>query len=441
MIIVDTALRKRAEKGRPVMVAMVGAGAIGRGLASQIINHSTGMRLAVIANRTIENAVQALELSGVTDWKAVSNVAELNDCIARGITAVTDDLLLACEADGIEAVVDVLSDVEVVAKVALHAFAQGKHYLTMNAEADATFGLELRMRAEAAGVIYSVSDGDQPGVEMNLWRYVKGLGLEPLVCGNIKGLQDCRRNPTTQEGFAKTWKQGTKMVTSFADGTKISCEQACVANATGMCVEMRGMRGGDFHGSVEELRDSGRYDVEKLRKLGGVVDYVVGATPAAGVFVLAAHDDPLHRFNLKLYKMGAGPLYAFYAHTHICYFDTPSSIARMVLFRDTVIAAKEHKVDVVTIAKIDLKAGTVLDGIGGYHSYGVCENIGPSVRERMLPMGLSEGCRLLRDIRCDEAIGYDDVELPAGRLSDNLRDAMIERWSKGTKHLEAFSNR
>ena len=33
------------------------------------------------------------------------------------------------------------------------------------------------------------------------------------------------------------------MVTSFADGTKISFEQAIVANATGMRVEQRGMRG------------------------------------------------------------------------------------------------------------------------------------------------------------------------------------------------------
>lgn len=441
MILIDTALRKRAEKGRPVMVAMVGAGAIGRGVASQIINHAPGMRLTVIANRTLENAIKALEVSGVTEWKAVSNVTELNDCIARGITAVTDDLLLVCEADAIEVVMEVLSDVEIVGKVALHAFAHGKHYLTMNAEADATFGLELRTRAEAAGVIYSVADGDQPGLEMNLWRYVKGLGLEPLVCGNIKGLQDCRRNPTTQEGFAKKWNQGTKMVTSFADGTKISFEQACVANATGMCVEQRGMRGGDFPGTVEELRDSGRYDVEKLRKLGGVVDYVVGAQPAAGVFVLAAHDDPFHRFNLKLYKMGEGPLYAFYAHTHLCYFEVPSSLARLVLFRDTTIAAKEHKVDVVTIAKTDLKAGTVLDGIGGYHTYGVCENIGPSLSGKMLPMGLSEGCRLRRDIRCDEVIGYDDVEVPEGRLSDSLRKATIDRCMAGSRHLEAFSNR
>lgn len=217
------------------------------------------------------------------------------------------------------------------------------------------------------------------------------------------------------------------MVTSFADGTKISFEQACVANATGMCVSQRGMMGGDFKGHIDELCHSGRYDVEELRRLGGVVDYVVGSSPAAGVFVLAAHDDAFHKFNLKLYKMGEGPLYAFYAHTHLCYFDVPMSAARMVLFKDTVIAARQHKVDVVTVAKTDLQAGTVLDGIGGYHSYGTCENAPAAVEGRLLPMGLSEGCRLLRDIPCDAVITYDDVEVPAGRLIDELRGAMLKR--------------
>lgn len=429
MILVDTALKKREEEGRPIRVAMIGAGAIGRGVASQIVNHTNGMRLAVVANRTLANAVRALELSGVTNWKEVSDLTDLNDCVARGVTAVTEDLFLACEADGVDIILDVLSEVEIVAQVALHAFAHGKDYLTMNAEADATFGLELRKRAEAAGVIYSVSDGDQPGLEMNLWRYVRGLGMEPLVCGNVKGLQDVRRNPTTQEGFAKTWNQGVKMVTSFADGTKISFEQACVANATGMCVQQRGMLGGDFKGHVDELCHSGRYNVDELRALGGVVDYVVGATPAAGVFVLGAHSDDFHRFNLKLYKMGEGPLYCFYAHTHLCYFETPSSVARVVLFRDTVIAPLRHNVDVVTAAKTVLKAGTVLDGIGGYHTYGICENAPSAIAANLLPMGLSEGCRLLRDIPCDGVIHYDDVEIPAGRLGDSLRSGLLRRIS------------
>lgn len=427
MILVDTALRKREEEGRPLRIALVGAGAIGRGVASQIVNHTPGMRLVVLANRTPENALRALELAGAPGAKVVSARAELEERIAKGKISVVEDLMMACAADGVDVVVEVLSDVGAAAAVALHAFAHGKDYLTMNAEMDATFGLELALRAESAGVVYSVSDGDQPGVEMNLWRYVKGLGLEPLVCGNIKGLQDCRRNPTTQEGFARTWNQGVKMVTSFADGTKISFEQACVANATGMRVSRRGMIGGDFPGHIDELCRSGRYDVDELRSLGGVVDYVVGASPAAGVYVMAAHDDDFHRFNLRLYKMGEGPLYNFYAHTHLCYFDVASSAARVGLFKDPVIAARGHSVDVVTIAKTALKAGTVLDGIGGYHTYGTCENVSTVLGEGLLPMGLSEGCRLVRDIPCDGAIGYADVEVPEGRLIDRLREAQLQR--------------
>jgi len=187
------------------------------------------------------------------------------------------------------------------------------------------------------------------------------------------------------------------------------------------------MLGGDFKGHIDELCHSGRYDVDQLRSLGGVVDYVVGAMPAAGVFVLATHGDAFHRFNLKLYKMGDGPLYGFYAHTHLCYFETPLSAARIVLFKDTVIAPKSHKVDVLTIAKTDLEAGTVLDGIGGYHSYGTCENAPVSISGGFLPMGLSEGCQLRRDVPCDQAITYDDVIVPEGRLIDELRNAQLKR--------------
>src|SRR3546814_3203346 len=106
----------------------------------------------------------------------------------------------------------------------------------MNAELDGTLGPILKMKADRAGVIYSFSDGDQPGVQMNLYRFVAGLGVTPRLCGNIKGLHDPYRNPTTQRGFAEKWGQKSAMVASFADGTKISFEQSVVANGTGFRV-------------------------------------------------------------------------------------------------------------------------------------------------------------------------------------------------------------
>ena len=78
-------------------------------------------------------------------------------------------------------------------------------------------------------------------------------------------------------------------------------------------------------------------------------------------------------------------------------------------------------VDVVATAKIDLKVGQVLDGIGFYMTYGQCENADAVQAQSLLPMGLAEGCRLKRDVRRDQVLTYADVELPSGRMCDKLR--------------------
>lgn len=421
MILVDTALQQRAAAGRPVRVALIGAGFMARGVANQIVNSVPGMELVAISNRTIETARRAWREAGVEEFTEVSQAGALNDAITAGKPVVTDDALLLCEGEAIDVLIEVTGAIEFGAQFALKAIACGKDVVTMNAELDATVGSALQHHARKAGVIFSVSDGDQPGVELNLWRYVRSLGLTPLVCGNIKGLQDEYRNPTTQKAFAEKWGQNPYMVTSFADGSKISFEQACVANATGMSVELRGMRGGDFDGHVDELCQNGRYDIDRLRELGGVVDYVVKSRPSPGVFVFGTHDDPKQKHMLNLYKLGPGPLYSFYTPYHLCHFEVPLSAARVALFRDVVLAPVRPMVDVITLAKVDLKAGQTLDAIGGYLTYGQCEKYPVSRAENLLPQGLAEGCTLKRDLPRDTAITYDDVEVPPGRLCDQLR--------------------
>ncbi len=435
MFIVDTALQARAEAGNPVRVAMVGAGFMGRGIANQIVNSVPGMELVAISNRSLDGAKRAYTEAGIEDARVVNTVADLEATIAKGKYAVTDDALLLCRAEGIDAIVEVTGAIEFGAHVVLEAFAHKKHVILMNAELDGTIGPILKVYADKAGVILSACDGDQPGVQMNLYRFVKSIGLTPLLCGNIKGLQDPYRNPTTQEGFAKQWGQKAHMVTSFADGTKISFEQAIVANATGMTVAKRGMYGYDFNRHKDELVErfnlkytghiddcTKMYDVDQLKELGGIVDYVVGVRPGPGVFVFATHDDLKQQHYLNLYKLGEGPLYSFYTPYHLCHFEVPLSVARVVLFKDAVMAPiAGPKVDVITTAKIDLKAGETLDGLGYYMTYGECETAEITQKQRLLPIGLAEGCRLKRDIPKDQALTYDDVELPEGRLCDKLR--------------------
>jgi predicted homoserine dehydrogenase-like protein len=420
MIIVDTALQARQEAGNPVRVGLIGAGFMGRGIANQIANYVPGMELVAISNRTLSSAKQAYAEAGIEEIQVVNTVAQLESAIAQGKSAVTEDAELLCQADGIDVLIESTGHVEFGAQVTMQAIAHRKHMVLMNAELDGTVGPILKVYADQAGVLLTGCDGDQPGVQMNLYRFVKSIGLTPLLCGNIKGLQDRYRNPTTQEGFARQWGQTPHMVTSFADGTKISFEQAIVANATGMKVAQRGMLGYDYKGHVDEMTKM--YDIDQLKSLGGIVDYVVGAQPSPGVFVFATQDDPKQAHYLNYGKLGEGPLYSFYVPYHLTIFEVPLSAARVVLFNDVVIAPIAGQVvDVVTTAKVDLKTGGTIDGLGGYLTYGQCENADVVAAQNLLPMGLAEGCRLKRDVPKDQVLTYDDVELPKDRLAHKLR--------------------
>lgn len=429
MIIVDTALKARAEAGNPIKVGMIGAGFMGWGIANQIINYLPGMELVAVYSRSLKGARKAYAEAGIDDPLEVSTQGALEDAIRQGKPVITDSAELLCRAEGIDALIEVTGTIEFAAGVVLEAIANNKHIVLMNAELDATIGPILKTYADRAGVILSACDGDQPGVEANLFRYVKSIGLKPLVCGNIKGLQDPYRNPTTQAGFAKQWGQAAHMVTSFADGTKISFEQAIVANATGMKVSQRGMIGRDFKGHIDELTQV--YDVDQLKSWGGIVDYVVGAQPSPGVYVIGLMEDPKQQHYLRYYKKGDGPLYSFYTPYHLCHLEVPLSVARVVLFQDVVLAPIAGPlVDVVAVAKTNLEAGSILDGIGYYMTYGQCENSEIVQAERLLPMGLAEGCRLKRNISRDQVLTYDDVELPPGRLCDKL-------WSEQNSYFGA----
>ncbi len=421
MILVDKALEKRQAENNPIRVALVGAGFMGRGIALQIIHSVPGLRLVAIANRHLEGAGRAYREAGVESPCAVETEAQLEAAIARGHYAITDNALLVCRAANVDAIMEVTGAVEFGARVVLEAIRHGKHVVTMNAELDGTVGPILKVYADKAGVIYTGADGDQPGVILNLYRFVKGIGVRPVLCGNIKGLHDPYRNPTTQAGFARRWGQTPSMVTSFADGTKISFEQAIVANATGMRVAKRGMFGPTVDAGTPIQEAVNEYPLEALLEGPGIVDYVVGAAPGPGVFVLGTHDHPQQRHYLNLYKLGEGPLYCFYTPYHLCHFEAPNTVARAVLFGDATIAPLgAPRVDVIATAKTDLRAGETLDGLGGYMTYGLAENSTVTRAQNLLPIGLAEGGTLTRDIAKDQVLTFDDVELPAGRLCDQL---------------------
>src|ERR1700754_4363863 len=188
MMGVDVLLAERARQGKPIRVAMAGCGFMGRGLVNQIVNSVPGMTLAAIAVRNVDAGIRALGDAGVEDVTIAGSLPALNKAIRCEIPAVTEDFEAITQADEIDVVIDVTGAVEFGCHLALNCFANGKHLVLMNAEVDATVGAELGRLADAAGVVFTGCDGDQPGVQLNLIRFVRSIGVTPLLSGNIKGL-------------------------------------------------------------------------------------------------------------------------------------------------------------------------------------------------------------------------------------------------------------
>ena len=424
MIIVDTALERCEAEGRPVRVGIVGAGYMGRGIALHILQGCAGMRLSAVYNRDLEKAALAYTQAGAQRPPAVTSPAELDRRVAGGGCAITDDPFVLCDAAEIDVVVEATGEIEFGAGVVLRAIEAGKYVVLMNAELDATLGPILKVRADRQGVIITNTDGDEPGVAMNLVRFARTLGYEPVAAGNIKGMLDHYRTPDTQRPFAEKYNQKVRPIVSFADGTKLSMETTVLANAAGFGVAQRGMTGCRAE-HVSELLQSLPLQSPTEK---GIVDYCVGAAPHTGAWVIGYNEDPVRQQYMNYFKMGDGPFYMFYTPYHLPHVQIVTTIARAALFQDATTApVGPPQTEVLTLAKRDLKKGETLDGIGYYMTYGECENAEVVRKENLLLMGLAGGCKLKHDVPKDKTLSYDDVELPAGRLLDVRAGAGAQR--------------
>jgi predicted homoserine dehydrogenase-like protein len=418
-------LQRREAERKPIRVGVVGGGATARAIALQLGTPVPGMRLVAISNRTPAHAERALREAGIRDWQAADTASEAESRIARGIPVITDDPQVLTRCGEVDIVVEVTGSVDFAASVALDAIGHAKAVVLVNAEVDSLVGPLLKAKADEAGVVITHTDGDEPGVAMTLVRYVQTLGLRPVAAGNIKGMVDYYRTPETQRAFAARHDQDVRKVTSFADATKLSMETTVLANATGFGVARRGMCGPPC-GYVRELAQLLPADAMLS---GGIVDYSVGAAPHTGGFVVVYEDNPLKRTQLAYYKLGDGPFYVFYTPYHLPHLQLPATIGRAVVHRDPTVAPLAGPVcEVVTVAKRDLAAGELLDGVGGFTSYGLIDNRQAAREANALPIAMSDDCFLVRSVRKDEVVTFDDVRLPAARLRDKLWAEQQERW-------------
>ena len=433
---VDTALLQREAMGKPIRVGMIGAGATGRAIALQLGTPVPGMRLVAISNRTPEHGERAFREAGFQEWRRVESTREAEAAIDRGLPVLTDDPSVVTACDAVDIVVEVTGTVEAAAHVVLEAFGHGKHVVLVNAELDSLVGPILKVKADGAGVVVTHTDGDEPGVAMTLLRYLRSLGLRPVAAGNIKGMVDHYRTPETQRAFAEKFGQDVRKVTSFADSTKLSMETTVVSNATGFHVGRRGMYGP----ACMYVREIANLLPAEQMLDTGLVDYSVGAAPLTGAFVIIHEDSPLKRAQLTYYRLGDGPFFVFYTPFHLPHVQIPSTIGRAVIHHDATVAPLAGPIcEVLTVAKRDLKTGERLDGVGGFCTYGLIDNRAAARALDALPIGLSEGCVLRRNVSKDDVISFADVESPRGQLVETLWREQNARWPVETpaSHLES----
>src|SRR3984893_4889512 len=170
MIIIDELLKAREAQGKPIRVGMLGAGFMGQGLTNQITNSVPGMKMVAVYSRKLQKALKVFSYSGLTDPAEASTQTELEEAIRAGRPVVTEDAFLLARSEEIDVLVDVTGSVESGARVVLEAFRHKKDVVLMNAELDATVGPILQTYAARDGVILSACEGDEPGIQVNLYR-------------------------------------------------------------------------------------------------------------------------------------------------------------------------------------------------------------------------------------------------------------------------------
>jgi predicted homoserine dehydrogenase-like protein len=416
-------LSRLQAEGRPIRVGVSGAGWIGSGFVAQVAGMQ-GMVVNVLADQDLEAARRAFLATGLQpdDLVEAGAIGPAMDALRRGKRVITGSYGLAAQLEAVDIVADVTPSPATGAETAYACVRFQKDIVLVNIEADVTVGRILSRLAAEAGVLYTVSSGDEPGCLMELWDFVTTLGYEPIVIG--KGKNNPLDPSATPERVAESARKSKKdpfQVASYVDGTKTMFEMTCAANATGCLPMQRGMIGPqatlETVSQIFALEEDGG-----LAKFPGAVDFVQGNAMAGGVFVTVRVGSERIRDDLEYLKVGRGKYYTFFRPYHLWFLEAPLSVARAFLYRQPTLVPLDRPVaEVMAVAKRDLTPGDCLDDFGGYTFYGVMERAQTARGLGALPVGLAPGARVARAVPAGQVVTWGDVLLDEGQTVVKLR--------------------
>jgi predicted homoserine dehydrogenase-like protein len=446
-------LAARAAEGRPLRVALIGAGKFGSMYLAQA-RHTVGVHIVAVADLDPSRARASLARVG---WPEEQFSAKsFDDAARRGTTLVTDDARSAIAAAEVEIVIDATGHPAAGIAHVLASCEHGKHVVMVNVEADALAGPLLAEHARKAGIVYSLAYGDQPALICEMVDWCRTAGFEVVAAGKgTKYLPEYHAStPATvwpHYGFTpETVAAGdfnAKMFNSFLDGTKSAIEMAAVANATGLSCSRDGL-----HFPACGVDDLPR--ILRPREEGGMLDGVGQVEVVSsverdgravfrdlrwGVYVTFRAGDSLSeeyvRRCFREYGFATDPsgrYAAMYKPYHAIGLELGVSVASVGLRREPTGQAIAWNGDVVATAKRDLAAGETLDGEGGYTVYG---KLMPASASRLLgglPLGLAHGVTLKRAVAAHAPVRWHDVSYDANDAAVSFRREMESYFGAGS---------
>ncbi|MGE3625443.1 MAG: NAD(P)H-dependent oxidoreductase [Hyphomicrobiales bacterium] len=423
--------QQRLERGEgPVRVGLIGAGKFGSMFLNQVPT-SPGLTVTAIADLSPDRAREACETVG---W----------DSGRIGATAFLEDGRELAKRDDVDVVLEVTGSPAAGISHARAAFANGKHIVMVNVEADVLAGPLLASEAASAGVVYSMAYGDQPALVCEIVDWARAAGFEVVAAGKgTKYLPTYHASTpdTVWDHYGLTAEQAKaagmnpQMFNSFLDGTKSGIEMTAIANATGLVPPPDGLGfpdvptgelqdrlipsedGGLLHhkGQVEVVSSiyrDGREMPDNLR--WGV--YAVFEAP--NEYARAC----FRQYGLKTDR--TGKYSAMYRPYHLIGLELGISALSAVLRNEPTGHTRNFVSDVVSVAKRDLRKGEMLDGEGGFTVWGKAQPAAKSLQFGALPIGLAHGVKLVRDIRAGETVRWQDVTADETAEAVKTRRAM-----------------
>lgn len=409
-------LLEREEQNNPIKVGVIGAGQMGFGMISQI-STIPGMIVAGISDINLDAAKRAADAYNASADKKVNILT-------------STDFKEIVNSDNVEVIVDATGVPEVGAQISLATLIAKKHIVLLNVEIDITIGPLMKKLYDAAGLIYTGSDGDEPAATVQMFEFAKSMGMEVLVAG--KGKNNALKvgaNPATAQAEADSKNMNSHMLAAFQDGTKTMAEMNLLSNAIGFVPDVVGMHGisADLDGTVKnlDLKENGGV----LNKFG-VVEYIDGIAPGIFCIVKGQNAGVQHEMNY-LMKKGDRDHHILYRPYHLCSLETPLTIARAVLEHDHAIVPMGAPIsETVAVAKKDIKAGEPIDGIGGFCVRGVLETHADMKANGNVPIGLVGGKAFAkRDIKDGTFLTHDDIQLDESTTVYKLRKLQDETFA------------